>query len=80
MVNCENEEGCLTITIRDNGPGLSTEQRERVFEPFFTTKPKGTGLGMAIVKRIIEAHGGDIRVGGSTDGAEFLINFPPGSV
>ena len=44
--------------MRDNGPGLTPEQRQRIFEPFFTTKTKGTGLGMAIAQRIIEAHGG----------------------
>jgi PAS domain S-box-containing protein len=53
----------VRISLRDNGPGLSLEQRQRIFEPFFTTKTKGTGLGMAIAKRIIEAHGGQIAVG-----------------
>jgi two-component system sensor kinase FixL len=55
----------LLISIRDNGPGLSAEARQRIFEPFFTTKTKGTGLGMAIAQRIVEAHGGVIRVGDS---------------
>ncbi|MCG8586801.1 MAG: HAMP domain-containing histidine kinase, partial [Pirellulales bacterium] len=67
----------LRLSLSDNGPGLSAEQREKVFEPFFTTKPKGTGLGLAITKRIIESHGGQIAVGnnGST-GAEFRITLP----
>ena len=48
----------LLLTVRDNGPGLSAEQRQKIFEPFYTTKTKGTGLGMAIVKRIMDAHDG----------------------
>jgi two-component system sensor kinase FixL len=63
--------------IRDNGPGLGPEQRLRIFEPFFTTKSKGTGLGMAIAKRIVEAHGGWIAVGdGAHPGAELIIILP----
>ena len=53
----------LAIAVRDNGPGLNAEQEQRIFDPFFTTKTKGTGLGMAIAKRIVEAHGGQIGVG-----------------
>src|SRR5487761_1278151 len=53
----------VRIAFRDNGPGLSTEQRQRIFEPFYTTKAKGTGLGMAIAKRIVQSHGGLLEVG-----------------
>src|SRR5262249_57163421 len=53
----------LRVSVRDNGPGLTAEQRQRIFEPFFTTKTKGTGLGMAIAKREVEAHGGQVPVG-----------------
>jgi two-component system, LuxR family, sensor kinase FixL len=67
----------ICIAVRDNGPGLNLEQRQRIFEPFFTTKTKGTGLGMAIAKRIVEAHGGQIAVGpGEGRGAEILITLP----
>jgi len=67
----------LRLAVRDNGPGLTPEQRRRIFEPFFTTKTKGTGLGMAITKRIIEAHGGQIEVGLSdSQGAEIVITLP----
>ena len=52
----------LQVRIRDNGAGLTPEQRSRIFEPFFTTKVNGTGLGMAIAKRIVEAHEGRIVV------------------
>jgi hypothetical protein len=66
----------IRVSIHDNGPGLSPEQRKRIFEPFFTTKPKGTGLGMAIVQRLVEAHGGSIEVGSPVAGAEIIITLP----
>jgi PAS domain S-box-containing protein len=66
----------VELRVRDNGPGLSPKAHQSVFEPFFTTKTKGTGLGMAIARRIVEAHGGEIKVGGSSSpGAEFVITF-----
>lgn len=64
------------VRVRDNGPGLKPEQRERIFEPFYTTKSKGTGLGMAIVRRTVDAHGGLVFVGARPQGAEFVIHLP----
>ena len=67
----------VCVYVRDNGPGLTNEEKNRIFEPFFTTKSKGTGLGMAIAQRIIEAHQGNIAVGaGQHSGAEFIITLP----
>lgn len=67
----------LRLAVRDNGPGLSPDAREKIFEPFFTTKTQGTGLGMAIVQRIVEAHGGRIAVGADHNaGAEILVTLP----
>ena len=67
----------IRVAVRDNGPGLGAEQRRRIFDPFFTTKTKGTGLGMAIAKRIIEAHGGQIVVGTTANpGAEIILILP----
>lgn len=67
----------LRVIVRDNGPGLTAEQARRIFEPFFTTKTKGTGLGMAIAKRIVEAHGGSIAVGPPGGrGAEIVVDLP----
>jgi PAS domain S-box-containing protein len=69
----------LRIGIRDNGPGLTPVQRQRIFEPFFTTKTKGTGLGMAIAQRIVQAHDGRIAVGKDlSPGAEILLTLPRG--
>jgi PAS domain S-box-containing protein len=69
-------KAALRISVHDNGPGLTSEQRQRIFEPFYTTKTKGTGLGMAIAHRIVEAHGGLIAVGDGTPGAEIVIQLP----
>jgi two-component system sensor kinase FixL len=66
----------IELRIADNGPGLTREARRNVFEPFFTTKTKGTGLGMAIARRVVDAHGGKIAVGDSSAGAEFVITLP----
>ncbi len=52
----------VAIEVADSGPGIPPADRDRVFEPYFTTKKKGTGLGMAIVKKIIEDHGGGIQL------------------
>lgn len=66
----------VQVSVRDNGPGLTVEQRRRIFEPFYTTKVKGTGLGMAIARRIIEAHGGTLEVGTAATGAEIVLTLP----
>ncbi len=63
------------IAIRDNGPGLSEEQRAGIFRPYYTTKTQGTGLGMTICQRIVEAHGGEMSLGAGP-GAEILIWLP----
>jgi signal transduction histidine kinase len=72
-----NGSGEIKVSLRDNGPGMSVETRERVFEPFFTTRTQGTGLGMAIARRIVEAHDGQIAVAGELGtGTEILITLP----
>jgi len=79
------EREAMQIICRDNGPGLTHEQRQRAFEPFFTTKAKGTGLGLAISRRSIEAHRGWIDVSANSgennganneSGAAFVIALP----
>lgn len=71
------ERPAVEVRVRDNGPGLTPEAQESVFEPFFTTKTKGSGLGMAIAHRIVEAHGGRIALGEEwSKGAEFVVTLP----
>lgn len=74
-VEGEGKAARFVISIRDNGPGLNAEQRRRIFEPFYTTKTRGTGLGMTLCRRIVEAHGGQIDVGPGP-GAEIIISLP----
>ena len=66
----------LCVAVRDNGPGLDAEQRRRIFEPFYTTRPRGSGLGMAIARRVLESHAGKITVGDGSPGAEILLFLP----
>jgi PAS domain S-box-containing protein len=70
----------LRISVRDNGPGFTPEQKPKVFNAFYTTKTKGTGLGLAICRRIVETHGGRIALGESSGrGAEFVLDIPRGT-
>ena len=65
------------LRVRDNGPGIPADERERIFRPFHTSKDAGTGLGLAITKKIVEAHEGSIEVdAGPGGGAEFLVTLP----
>ena len=73
----ENGAGLATVRVRDNGCGIAPEKLDRIFNPFFTTKEKGTGLGMAISKKIVEAHEGAIEVASEVGrGTEFKVTLP----
>jgi signal transduction histidine kinase len=73
----ENGSRQATVRIRDNGCGIPTDRIERTFNPFFTTKAKGTGLGMAIAKKTVEAHEGTIDVVSEPGrGTEFVVTLP----
>ncbi|HOV87152.1 MAG TPA: PAS domain S-box protein [Syntrophobacteraceae bacterium] len=71
-------DGTIQVLIRDSGPGIPVEIRERIFDPFFTTKTEGTGLGLAISRNIVQDHGGAISVESSSRGTTFLLQLPPG--
>jgi PAS domain S-box-containing protein len=67
----------IEIAIRDRGTGFAEEHRDKVFDAFFTSKSTGTGLGMAIVKRIVEEHGGRVTIGPNRHpGAEVIVTLP----
>jgi len=67
----------LTYEVRDHGEGLAPGDEERIFEPFYTRKSKGTGLGLALARRIVEGHGGRISAGNLVDGgAAFRVSLP----
>lgn len=69
-------ESAMLVTVRDNGPGIPEEVRERLFEPFFTTKPQGTGLGLSLCRRVLDAHHGELALLPSGPGAAFQITLP----
>src|SRR5665213_1910075 len=76
-VATENAGGRLKISIRDTGPGISTENLARLFEPFFTTKKQGTGLGLAICRRVMDEHHGQVEVQSETGkGSVFILSLP----
>jgi signal transduction histidine kinase len=73
----------LWLRVIDNGPGIDEADGERIWSPFHTTKDAGTGLGLALSRKTIEAHGGRIELEmGRHPGAEFVISFPrnPGAI
>jgi signal transduction histidine kinase len=68
----------LAWSVVDLGPGVPPEARADVFRPFFTTKQKGTGLGLALVKKAAEAHGGAITLDDTPGGgATFVLTLAP---
>jgi PAS domain S-box-containing protein len=69
--------GYQRITIFDNGPGISRDALLKLFRPFFTTKPNGTGLGLAVVQKIILQHGGQVEARNRQEGgAAFIVTLP----
>ena len=67
----------VTIRVRDDGPGIPPEIRDRVFRPFFTTKSEGTGLGLSVALQTARAHGGTLTLGDpASTGTEVLLFLP----
>jgi two-component system sensor histidine kinase PilS (NtrC family) len=81
-VSCEPApDGGATLSVTDDGPGIPEATLGRIFTPFFTTKASGTGLGLAVVQRIVDAHGGSVEVDSAPgQGARFTVRLPgPGA-
>jgi two-component system sensor histidine kinase PilS (NtrC family) len=78
-VACEPApDGGAAIAVEDDGPGIPPEVAGRMFTPFFTTKARGTGLGLAVVQRIVDGHGGSVSVQSTPGaGARFVVRLPP---
>ncbi|MDY0375390.1 MAG: ATP-binding protein [Desulfobacterium sp.] len=74
------ERGCLSVAVKDTGSGIARADMEKIFDPYYTTRAKGTGLGLAMVHRNLEAMGGDIRVESQEGkGTTFFINIACGN-
>jgi signal transduction histidine kinase len=79
FVTAGREDGTVVIQVRDNGPGISAADLQKIFIPFFTTKAKGHGIGLALTHRIITQHGGTLTATNSPDGgAVFTIKLNHG--
>jgi signal transduction histidine kinase len=78
-IDARREPSATLLRVRDDGPGIPSELREQVFQALFTTKAKGSGLGLALCRRIAEAHGGTVTLEPSERGASFRITIPDGT-
>jgi signal transduction histidine kinase len=71
------QAGGILVAVRDSGPGIEAEHRNRIFEPFYTTKTSGIGMGLSICRSIIEAHGGHLWTDANRPrGAVFRFTLP----
>jgi signal transduction histidine kinase len=79
QLSLAQENGSVSVSVRDTGPGIPKKERERIFRPFFSGDGQGTGLGLAISKELAAALGGNIRLE-STDGlgSRFELVLPAG--
>ena len=80
VVDGRVEGATVRVTVDDNGPGIPAADRERVFRPFVTTKGRGTGLGLALVQKIIVTHNGRIQLGSAPAGGasvQIVLPLPP---
>jgi len=73
------EKDAVMVEVEDSGPGVPTELKEQIFNPFVTTKKTGVGLGLAIVSKIVDSHGGTVKlISAPHHGACFRVTFPVG--
>ena len=75
------EDGQVILAVEDSGLGIDPKKMDTIFDAFVTTKPNGMGMGLPIVRSIVEAHGGKLSAENTEDGARFCFRLPaaPGS-
>ena len=77
-IRINKADGTMTIGVKDDGPGIAIEPKEKIFEPFVTTKEKGNGIGLWITKKMTESLDGTISLTEEDGKTEFLIELPVG--
>ncbi len=76
-ISLDSQADKIVLRVADNGPGISSHNQSQIFEPFFTQRSGGVGLGLAVVRQIVQAHGGEISYQPSqANGAEFIVTLP----
>jgi len=79
LISSGKDVGGVLVAVRDSGPGLDPDSLNRLFQAFYTTKPQGMGLGLAISRSIVEAHGGRLwATANESRGAVFQFTLPAG--
>ena len=77
LAGSQGSNGSIEIHVTDTGPGIPPEDMDKLFQPYFSTKKGGTGLGLPTSRRIIEEHGGSLRVHSEPGrGTDFIITLP----
>ena len=77
IVSASTDDGWVAISVHDTGTGIPNDVKDKLFKPLFTSKAKGTGLGLAVVKRIVEAHAGQVIVQSEVGkGSTFTVKLP----
>ena len=76
LISTSADDGFVEVGVRDHGVGLPQDAPDKVFSHFFSTKPEGMGMGLTIVRSIVEAHGGELGGENIQDGARFFFRLP----
>jgi signal transduction histidine kinase len=83
IITAQEKDGRISLIVQDDGPGIPAENQDKVFDLYFTGKEMGNGLGLAIVEKIISAHGGRVRIqspvkneAGQTGGTAVILDLP----
>ena len=76
LISTSADDGFVEVSVRDHGVGLPQDDPDKIFSHFFSTKPDGMGMGLTIVRSIVEEHGGELGAENLKDGARFFFRLP----
>jgi signal transduction histidine kinase len=76
LISTSIADGIVEVSVRDHGVGLPQQDPDKIFSQFFSTKPKGMGMGLTIVRSIVEEHRGELGAENLKDGARFFFRLP----